>query len=286
MNLAAKLKAYLDLTKPRLVALVLWSVAVGYLMAPGVTVKSLYFLKVLAGIGLVAAGSLTMNQWIERREDAIMRRTQKRALPSGRAQAVEAQILGFVLTGAGCTVLWFTTYRITFALTVLTWVTYLLFYTPLKKITPLNTLVGALPGALPPMAGWTAATGHVSYEAWVLFAILFLWQLPHFLALAWLYRDDYEAAGFNMLPAKDPSGRMVARQAVLYSAALLPVSLTPLLCGMTGWFYAVVALILGLVFLFASIKGLSNLEKEARSIFRASLIYLSVLLFVMVLDKA
>lgn len=286
MNAVRKLQAYYDLTKPRLVALVMWSVAVGYLMAPGSDPWSFEFIIMLAGVGCVAAGSLILNQWMERREDAIMKRTQKRALPSGRATAAEAVVLGILMTCVGAAILWYCAYRISFFLTLLTWGTYLFFYTPLKKITSLNTLVGALPGAIPPLVGWSAATGHINYEAWILFAILFLWQLPHFLALAWLYREDYQAAGFAMLPVKDPSGSMVARQAVLYCAALLPISLLPSLCGMTGWIYFTIAFILGAVFLIASIKGLKDLDREARSIFKASLVYLSVLLFIMVLDKA
>ena len=285
MNLYPKLKAYVDLTKPRLVALVMWSVTVGFMMAPGADPVSWYFILILTGVGLVAAGSLTLNQWIERSEDSIMARTQKRALPSGRAHEKEALILGLGLSLAGCVILWAAPYKLSLFLTILTWVTYLFLYTPLKKITTLNTLIGALPGALPPMVGWVSATGHITYEAWVLFAILFLWQLPHFLALSWMYRDDYAKADFVMLPIKDSSGQMVARQAVFYCAALLPVSLMPSLCGMTGWIYFVIAFILGTIFLIASLKGLKDLDREARSIFKASLVYLSVLLLAMVIDK-
>lgn len=281
----ARAAEYLELTKMRLVSLVLLSTAVGFFLG-GRHFDGILFAISLAGTGLVAAGSMALNQWWERREDAQMARTMNRPLPASKLSPAEAFWFGIILSAAGLALLYSQVNFETAFLAGLTLVTYVLFYTPLKKTTSLSTIVGAVPGALPPLIGWAAAAGTTSFEAWLLFAIIFLWQMPHFLAIAWLYRKDYAAAGFKMLSVTDPSGRQVSRQILLYSLALLPVSLLPSALGLLGLLYFLGALLFGLGFIALSVESLKNLDQKAGVLFRASILYLSGLLLLMVLDKA
>lgn len=281
----AKAADFLELTKPRLVSLVLLSTFVGFFLgSQGPIDASLLFVCFL-GTGFVAGGSMSLNQWMERGEDARMSRTASRPLPSGRIQPTEAFFFGIALSLLGVLLLYFSVNLSTAVLAILTTLSYLLLYTPLKRKTSLCTIVGAVPGALPPLIGWAAAQGRTSYESWLLFAILFLWQMPHFLAIAWIYRKEYAAAGFRMLSVVDPSGAQVSRQIVLYSLALLPVSLLPATIGMTGTLYFFGALGLGIFFVGQGILSLQNLDTKARSLFRDSILYLTLLLVLMVLDK-
>lgn len=282
---AARFRDYMELTKPRLVSLVLLSAAVGFFLAEPADFHPWLLAHMLLGTLLVAAGSMTLNQWMERHEDAKMIRTSHRPLPAGRLLPAEALIFGVLLSAAGLFILSLLQSPAPCLLAAITLFSYLLLYTPLKRKTSLCTIVGALPGALPVLIGWTAAAGRPSFQGWVLFFILFLWQMPHFLAIAWLYRHEYANAGFSMLSVTDPDGRQVGRQIVLYSLALLPVSLLPAMVGMTGMFYFFSAFILGIVLAGLAVKGVSQLDQKARPLFRASVLYLAALLILMVLDK-
>ena len=281
-----RLHDYLELAKLRLVSLVLLSSAVGFFLASEGPLDWGLLILSFTGTALVAGGSMGFNQWMERVEDAKMTRTAKRPLPGGRMQPREAFIFSFLLSAAGLVLLYFSVNPVAAFLSGLTLVSYILLYTPLKKITSLCTVLGAIPGALPPMIGWSSVTGRVSYEAWVLFAIIFLWQMPHFLAIAWLCRKEYAAAGFQMLSVTDPSGAQAARQIILYTSALLPVSLLPTLIGLTGGIYFTGTLIAGAYFIYLGFLGLKNLDQYARPLFRASILYLALILILMVVDKA
>ena len=282
----ARLQDYWELAKPRLVSLVMLSTSVGFFLATDGPLNWPLLALSFIGTGLVAAGSMGFNQWIERRDDAKMRRTANRPLPGGRLHAIEAFAFSFILCVAGLAILFWGVNGVAAFLSALTLVSYILLYTPLKKITSLCTILGAIPGALPPMIGWASVTGKVPYEAWVLFAIIFLWQMPHFLAIAWLCRKEYASAGFQMLSVTDPSGAQVARQMILYTAALLPVSLLPSLVHMTGIFYFLGALAAGLFFIVLGFLGLKDLDRYARPLFRMSIFYLALILILMVMDKA
>ena len=289
---SSRFSDYMELSKARLVSLVLLSAAVGFFLAPrtgpaGVAAGMdfpLFFVSLL-GTAFVAAGSMSLNQWMERREDAEMKRTAARPLPAGRMQPLEALFFGTGISLAGFLILFFAVNAVAAFLAVLTLISYLLLYTPMKRMTSLCTVVGAIPGAIPPLIGWAAATGKAPFEAWVLFTIIFLWQMPHFLAIAWICRKEYESAGFKMLSVVDPSGAQVGRQIILYSAALLPVSLLPSIFGLTGKIYFFGALGLGAWVCFLSVRSFRSLDQKARPFFRASILYLALLLILMVVDK-
>jgi protoheme IX farnesyltransferase len=238
------------------------------------------------GTALVAAGASALNQLIEREYDARMRRTCDRPLPSGRMQPATVMVFGGVCACAGLIYLALAVNLITSVIGAVTLLSYLFIYTPLKRVTWLNTAVGAIPGGLPPLMGWTAATGQLSGEGWALFAILVFWQLPHFLAIAWVYRDEYAKAGFKMLSVIDPQGRRTARQAISHTLGLLPVSLCPFVFGLTGPVYLFSALALGIAFLWFAIRFARHLTvPRARQLFYVSILYLPLLLTSMVLDK-
>ena len=275
----------MELSKARLVSLVLLSMAVGFFLGSPAGMDMPLFFVALFGTAFVAAGSMSLNQWMERREDAQMSRTAARPLPAGRMQPSEALLFGIGTSMAGLLILFFAVNSVSAFLAALTLVSYLLLYTPLKRKTSLCTVVGALPGAIPPLIGWAAATGKTPFEAWLLFTIIFLWQMPHFLAIAWICRREYESAGFKMLSVTDPTGGQVGRQIILYSLALLPVSLLPSIIGLTKSFYFFGALILGAWISYLSITGSRDLDRRARPFFRASILYLALLLILMVADK-
>ncbi len=275
-----------ELLKARLTTLVLLTTAVGFYVGVRGAIDYFLFVHTLLGTALVAGGAAALNQLIEREHDSKMRRTEDRPLPAGRLQPGTVLILGGIMSSAGLGYLAWKVNLLTSILGIVTLISYLFVYTPLKRVTSLNTAIGAIPGALPPLMGWTAARGVISLEGWSLFVILFFWQLPHFLAIAWMYREDYARAGFVMLPIIDPDGVRTGRQAVSHTLGLLSVSLFPVLLGLAGWFYCAGAILLGGVFLWSAIQFSRQLTiPSARKLFFVSIIYLPLLLGLMVLDK-
>ncbi len=280
-------KAYVSLTKPRLVMMVLLTVGVGYAVGAHRPISMVALLATLVGTGLVAGGSGALNQWMEHARDARMRRTAGRAIPSGRVAPIEAVVVGFLLVGVGVAVLLAWSNALAAAVAGLTFVLYFGLYTPLKPITTLNTIVGAIPGALPPVIGWAAATGRLGLEAWALFLIVFLWQFPHFLAIAWIHREDYRRGGFQMVTADDVLGRQTGRYAVTYALALLPAGLLPTTIGLAGPFYFVGALLVGLYYLIAAVAFWRDVDDaRARRLLRASFLYLPAILALLLLNPA
>ncbi len=275
-----------DLFKARLTFLVVLTTLVGfYVGSRGLAAYGLMFHTVLA-TALLASGAAALNQLLERDYDAKMRRTQDRPLPSGRMTPETALIIGGACAAAGLIYLALAVNLLTAFLGAVTLCSYLLIYTPLKRVTTLNTAIGAIPGALPPLMGWTAARDSISGEGWSLFAILFFWQLPHFLAIAWMYREEYRKAGFVMLPVVDPEGERTGRQAFCHTLGLLPISLCPFIFRLAGPIYLFGALILGVVFAWRAWQFARDLtQSRARSLFYASILYLPLLLGLMVLDR-
>ena len=266
--------------------MVVFSTSVGYVLGMGYSPDPIHIFHVLFATFLTTSGTGVLNQFMERERDARMGRTADRPLPAGRIAPELAFCFGLILSGMGIVYLGVLVNILTALVGLLTVVVYLLLYTPLKPKTPHNTSIGAIAGALPPVGGWTAATGVLSGEALALFGILFLWQFPHFLSIAWLYREDYARGGFRMLPIEDPQGHRTAHQVVLYTLVLLSCSLMPALLGMAGVAYFGVAVLLGLGLLYASLTfAQSRTDVLARRLMRATLIYLPVLWTVMMLDK-
>jgi protoheme IX farnesyltransferase len=277
---------YLALAKPRVVGMVLAVTMAGFCLgATGSTDWGL-LPHLLVGVMLAAGGTLALNQYVERKEDALMQRTRLRPLPGGRIQPLPALYFGVVVTLSGLLYTTILVHALAGVVTAVIAGTYLFWYTPLKLKTSLCSIVGALPGALPPVTGWVAARGEFGLEAWVIFAVMFLWQLPHSLAIAWLYHEDYARAGFRLLPVVHPDGYSTGRQIVINCLALLGVGLCPTLIGLTGPVYFVAAFILGLVFLgFGVHAALARTAEATRRLVLASLVYLPVGFLVMVLDK-
>jgi protoheme IX farnesyltransferase len=276
---------YLALTKPRLNLLVVLTSAAGYYLGAIGRPDLVHMAQAVAGTALVAGGSAVLNQLYERDTDARMRRTRLRPLPDQRVAPVEAGIYGLVLSTAGIAVLAWATNWLAATLALATLATYILIYTPMKRTSTLSTLVGAVPGALPAVIGWSAARGDIAIGGWTLFAIVFLWQIPHFMAIAWMYRDDYRDAGFPMLPVVEPDGLRTGQQALLYAAALVPVSIGPSIIGLAGWAYFWIALVLSAALLVASARfARSRTDSSAHTLFLASIIYLPLIWTVMVLD--
>jgi protoheme IX farnesyltransferase len=275
-----------ELTKPRVLVLVLFTVATGTWLAAGGVPDWAVLLHTLVGTTLVAAGASALNQLLERDSDARMRRTENRPLPAGRLQPFEVLLFGLGCGMGGLVYLVVALHQpLTAGVAGITFLSYVFLYTPLKRKTSLNTLVGAVPGALPPVIGWTAASGSLDPAMATLFVIVFLWQVPHFLAIAWLYRDDYARAGLCMLPVLDQDGRMSGRQMVSYCLALLPASLAPALLGAAGLVYLTGAVFLGLGFLSCTVAfRRAPSMGQARRVLRASLIYLPALLLLLLLD--
>jgi protoheme IX farnesyltransferase len=276
---------YADLFKARLTLLVLLTTMVGFYVGWSGAVNWWLMFNLLMGMGLVACGGAALNQWSEREHDARMRRTQDRPLPSGRMQPSTALSVGIGCAAAGLALLALGVNRITFALGAFTLVAYVLVYTPLKRVTWINTLIGAVPGAMPPLMGWTGATGSLGMEGLVLFAIQAFWQIPHFLAIAWLYREDYGRAGYKMLPVQDASGRRTSLHTVWHTAALALASVMPVYLGVAGSLYLITALLLSAAFLWCAVQFAREVTvRRARLLFYASLVYLPVLLTMLVLD--
>jgi protoheme IX farnesyltransferase len=282
-----RLADYIALTKPRLNLLVVATSAAGYYLGASSGPSVPLMAQAVAGTALVAGGAAVLNQVYERDTDALMRRTRMRPLPDGRVPAADARIFGVALAACGLALLAARANVLAASLAAATLAVYLIVYTPMKRHSPFATLIGAVPGALPPLIGWTASRGSLSMGGVALFAIVFLWQIPHFMAIAWLYRDDYGKAGFPMLPVIEPDGRRTGRQAVLYAAALLPMSLVPTAIGVSGWAYFTIALVLGIALLWLSVRfARARSDSSARALFFASIGYLPLLWIAMIANHA
>ena len=283
---SARSRDYVALAKPRLNLLVVASTLVGYAMARGESLGLLAVLGLLLGTGLVAGGASAFNQVLERDLDALMRRTRTRPLPDQRLQPQEGLLFGAAITISGLLLIVAASNLLAAAVALATLLSYAIVYTPLKRRTSFATVIGAIPGALPPIIGWAAVEGALPIQPWILFGIMFLWQLPHFLAIAWMYRDDYARAGFPMLPVIEPDGRSTARQSVVYAAALVPLSLAPSLMKMTGEIYFAGALVLGLGFLWLTLRfARTRSVADARRVFFGSIVYLPVLWILMIANR-
>jgi protoheme IX farnesyltransferase len=284
---ASKLAAYIELTKPRITTLVTLTAAAGFCLGTTGSIDYIKLAHLSLGIALLSSGIGTLNQYMERDTDRLMRRTETRPLPSGRLLARNALLFGLGLSVAATVYLAFFINQLSAVLGAVTFASYLFVYTPLKTRTTLSTVLGAFPGAMPPFIGWVAARDEMGLGAWVLFAILFLWQFPHFLAIAWMYRDDYRRAGIKMLPVVEPEGRVTSQQIVLYTIMLVPVSLLPALIGIAGTVYLIGAIALGLGFLYFSLRAAAQRTTwQARRLLLASVLYLPALFVLMVLNHS
>jgi protoheme IX farnesyltransferase len=284
------MRDYIELTKPRITWLILMSTGIGYFFGlPSHAwreINWLLLLHTILGTGLIASGTAALNQWYERAADRKMHRTAGRPLPSGRLTAGRALAFGIALSVGGFVELWLGVNLLSGLIGAFTLASYLFLYTPMKQRTWWSTTVGAIPGAMPPMIGYAAAAGVITRESWVLFAILFLWQFPHFYSIAWMYKEDYARAGIRMLPVVEPDCRSTARQIVLYGIALIPVSLVPGMLGMTGRIYLIGALILGLVYLYSGVRvALERTLVRARAVLLTSVLYLPLIYGLMLLDR-
>jgi len=280
------MRDYLELTKPRITVLILICTAVGYWFGCGGSFRLSILAYALLGTALLASGTSALNQWYEVDSDARMLRTRKRPIPSGRMKRHHGFIFGVLLSAAGFVELWCGTNALTAALGLFTLLSYLFLYTPLKRRSPLCTTVGAIPGAMPPLIGYAAAGRGLDAEALALFLILFVWQFPHFDAIAWLYREDYARGGIRMLPVIEPDGESTARRVVLCSLLLIPISLLPRFLGMTGPVYAAAAMAAGLGLLYFGARlGRERTLASAHALLLASVVYLPILLAAMVMDR-
>lgn len=287
------MRDYIALTKPRITWFIVMSAAIGYCF--GIPLGTFEWnswhswmplLVTMAGTGIIASGTSALNQWYERDADLKMRRTAQRPLPGGRLTANQALVFGVVMAVVGFAVLTLAVNLLSGLLGLFTLASYLFIYTPLKQRSSLSTVVGALPGAMPPLIGYAAASGRLTSEAWALFAILFMWQFPHFLAIAWMYREDYSRAGIRMLPVVEPDGSSTSRQIVVYASTLIPVSLFPTLLGMTGKIYLMGALLLGCLFLYSGVRvAMDRTIRRARQVLLVSVIYLPLIYGLMLLDR-
>jgi len=286
LSMREKMAAYVELTKPRITFLIVLTAAAGFCLGSPGALNYLVFANAMIGIALLSSGIATLNQFMERDLDGLMRRTATRPLPTGKLAPLEAFLFGLSLTVIAEIYLAVLVNPLTAALGLTVVAGYLFAYTPLKTRTTLSTAVGAFPGAMPPLIGWAAASNSMSVSAWVLFAILFLWQFPHFLAIAWMYREDYGRAGIVMLPVVEPDGRVTGQQIVVYTLMLLPVSLLQTFLGIAGQIYFYGAIVLGLLFLYASLcAAFSKSRQQARRLLLASVIYLPLLFALMVINR-
>ena len=285
ISIREKAAAYFELTKPRIAfMLVITSAAAFYLASVG-SFKVGLFAHSMAAITLLAFGVATLNQYIERDIDTLMERTSKRPLPTGRVSAIEALIFGVLLCVIAEAYLFFAVNTLTAILGIVVIIGYVFLYTPLKTRTTVSTAIGAIPGAMPPLMGWTAAANEITLSAWFLFAFLFFWQFPHFLAIAWMYKDQYKKAGIKMLPAVEEDGKITAQQIVIFTILLVPVSLAPFFFGISGLIYLIGASLLGLWFLIASIQtARAKTVEKARKLLLVSVIYLPIILALMVFN--
>lgn len=280
------MKHYIALTKPRITWLILMSTGMGYFFGLTGAVNLWALFHTILGTGLIASGTAALNQWYERDADARMRRTDQRPLPTGQMDARKAFAFGVLLSVLGFVELGLGVNWLSAGLGLFTLLTYLCLYTPLKQISPVSTTIGAVPGAMPPLIGFAAASGTLTAEAWILYAILFVWQFPHFYAIAWMYREDYERAGIKMLPVVEPDGESTVRQMLFFSALLIPISLVPRYLDMTGNIYVVGTLIAGIAFVASCVRMSSDRTLlKARSVLLVSVVYLPVLYGLLLLDR-
>ena len=280
-----KLAAFFELTKPRIAFMLVLTSAAGFYLGSTGNFDFVLFINSVIGITLLAFGVATLNQFIERRTDALMERTAKRPLPTNKVSPAEALIFGIILTVSAEIYLAFLVNVLTAGLGLIVIVGYVLLYTPLKTKTSASTAIGAIPGAMPPLMGWTAASNEITLGAWILFAMLFLWQFPHFLAIAWMYKEQYAKAGILMLPVVEPAGKITAVQIVAFTLMLLPVSLAPFFFGVSGIVYLIGAGLLGIWFLFASIQAArAKSVEKARKLLLVSVLYLPLIFALMVFN--
>lgn len=285
MNIKFIISAYLELTKPRIVTLVLATSALGFFLG-GQGIHDLgRFIALLLGVALTCGGSSTLNQYLEREFDAKMLRTRNRPIPAGIIPPAHALNFGIILTLVGIFILYVKVNILTAFLSLLTSFLYIMVYTPMKRVSWLNTTIGAFPGAIPPLGGWAAATGHLNFSAGILFLILFLWQHPHFYSIAWLLKDDYKRAGFQMLPVLEPDGKRTFAQILLFSWLLVFVSLVPTVIGLSGGIYAAGAFISGVaLWCLGRNLALSGSLADARNLLKATVVYLPVLFALIIID--
>ncbi len=285
ISVGEKLAAYLELSKPRIAFMLVLTAAAGFYLGTAQNFDATLFINTTIGITLLAFGVATLNQVWERKSDALMERTASRPLPTNKVTLTEALVFGIALCLVSEIYLAALVNILTAVLGLVVIVGYVLLYTPLKSRTSASTAIGAIPGALPPLMGFTAAANEITLGAWTLFAILFLWQFPHFLAIAWMYKEQYAKAGIKMLPVIEPSGKITARQIVIFTVLLLPVSLAPYFLGMAGLVYLIGASLLGLWFLAASVKAArAKSVEQARKLLLVSVIYLPLLFALMVFN--
>lgn len=281
-----KVAAYVELTKPRITFLIALTSAAGFCLGTEGRLDYALLAHTLCGVALLSSGIAALNQYIERDLDVLMRRTARRPLPTGKLRPADALVFGIAVTVLAEVYLALFVNPLTALLGITIIIGYLFCYTPLKTRTSLSTVVGAFPGAMPPLVGWAAANNSLSLEAWALFAILFLWQFPHFLAIAWMYREDYARAGIVMLPVVEPAGRMTGQQIVIWALLLLPVSLMPAALGTSGAVYFFGAIALGLMYIVSSVIAAVSLSRQnARRLLLASVLYLPVLFGLMVINQ-
>jgi len=281
------IRDFVELVKARLTLLVLLTTAVGFYLGAEGPINFVALLHTVFGTAAAAAGAAALNQWWEHKLDALMQRTRSRPVPAGRMRPRDAGILGSALSIFGVAYLAFVCNSLSAVLAAITIIIYIFAYTPLKRVSTFNTALGAVPGALPPMIGWAAARGTLNAGAWMLFAILFFWQLPHFFAIAWMYRDDYARAGFQMISSDDHTGERSASQSVFFCMLLFVVAGLPAFLGIATVFYLLAELILGGVFIAAAMRFLkTRTPSDARRLFITSIIYLPLLLGALVLSKA
>ena len=280
-----KLAAFLELTKPRIAFMLVLTSAAGFYMGSGGTFKFVLFVNSMLGIAFLAFGVATLNQFWERKTDRLMERTAGRPLPTQKITPADALIFGILLCTAAEIYLFFLVNALTAFLGIIVIVGYVFLYTPLKTRTSLSTAIGALPGAMPPLMGWTSSANEITLGAWAVFALLFLWQFPHFLAIAWMYREQYANAGIKMLPVVEPEGKITARQIVVFTVLLLPVSVSPYFIGMTGIIYLIGSILLWMWFMNASIRAArSKSVAKARQLLMVSVLYLPMIFALMVLN--
>ncbi len=284
-SLSHRVKEFRELAKPRIVSMVLVTTVIGYVLGGGWPPNPFLLGLTLLGTALAAGGAAALNNYLERDLDARMVRTRDRALPSGRIEPAHALSFGVLCVLLGVALLVWRINLISGFLVLLSAFLYVIVYTPLKRVTWLNTTIGAVPGAIPPLSGWTAATGEIGWGGVLLFLILFAWQHPHFYSIAWMYRDDYRRAGFRMLSCRPDNGRMLFRQTFLFTAILIGVSVALVAIGLTGWIYLAGALGLGALVIAAGLRfARSRSDTAARMLLRATLVYLPVLLILIVVD--
>ena len=286
IGLRERLVAFAELTKPRIAMMLVLSAAAGFYMGSSGVFDAPLFVNSMVGIALLAFGVATLNQYVERRSDRFMERTAGRPLPTGRVSPAEALMFGLLLCLGAEIYLYFLVNPLTAILGASVIVGYVLLYTPLKPVTSASTAIGAIPGAMPPLMGWTAAANEITLGAWILFVFLFLWQFPHFFAIAWMYKDEYANAGIRMLPVVDRDGGLTARQIVMFTLLMVVVSVAPFFFGMTGIVFPIVTLLLGAWFMWQSVRtARAKTPEMSRKLLMVSVIYLPIVFLAMVLDK-